>query len=121
MSRDFETNFREGCWIRVISRPAEEKEILEKRKDKRPEELLGHDNQTDPDYTDYSSCTFVKLGLPIDLFDGRLDINFAVMIRRFSRRIDHWHNGQGQVVTDDLERIPGKQLDNGRRGQFRHV
>ena len=35
------------------------------------------------------------------------------MIRRFSRRIDYWYDGQNQIVTDDLERIPGRRFDNG--------
>lgn len=104
--------FTQGCWIRIISDIEKEVEILRKRQTLPRENLIGHDNQKDPNYTDYSSATFVKQGLPVSLYDLP-DDEAGVFIDMHDGSIDHWYDGRKEVISDNLPRVPGQPLDNG--------
>ncbi|MCH9770692.1 MAG: hypothetical protein K0U12_07425 [Gammaproteobacteria bacterium] len=116
-SHDIPSGFNTtGCWVRGISVERELK-ILAYRKDKLWHQLLGHNNQSDLDYTDYSACTFVKNHLPILLFSsvGKKD-EIGVFIRPFNRKIDWFFTGGGKhTVTDSIKKIPGQPFNNGNK------
>lgn len=88
---ELENHFREGCWVRVIEKEEEEIEILRKRDGQTRQNLLRHSNQKTGSYTKYSSCTFIKEGLPIDLFYE--DYNIGVFIRHIEDSIHWFHYG----------------------------
>ena len=104
--------FIQGCWIRIISDIDQEVEILKKRQTLPRGSLIGHDHQNEPNYTDYSSGTFVKRKLPISLFSAPHD-EAGVFIDMQAQLIDHWYDGRREVISDNLPRVPGQQLNNG--------
>lgn len=108
--------FNTGCWARVIRRPEDEIQILRKREKQTASKLMGHDHLGKPDYTDYSSCTYIQNGLSINLFMWGSIINgdyFALLIQPTGRPIDWWYNGRREVVTDDIPPITGTKYNNG--------
>jgi hypothetical protein len=122
-NENFDKYFKEGCWIRVLTDPNEERTILLTREGLSSVDLLGHDNQTHPQYTSYSSCTFIRHEIPVQTFnfdisleDNKSNITnhrFAVIIRSpTSRKIDWWYHGGCQAVSDsDLDIIVRKRLE----------
>jgi len=102
-----------GCWVRVLRTPVTEISILAFREDLGWRELLGHENIGDTGYTSYSSCTYIRRGFGIALFNGGLDDNFGIFIRPFNRRIDWFYDGRHEIITDDIKPERGKKYNNG--------
>lgn len=96
--------FCQGVWLRTVSNPKQEREILDKRKGLSPEQLRGykaHNADTDAksDYTNYSPATFVKSAIPVSVFGFNPP---GVIIRQACRTIDYWYDGYREELTRNM-------------------
>jgi hypothetical protein len=114
-----------GFWVRVIRNPGEERVILEKREknsgsvyaDRHPKGAIyksGWDKNST--FTEYSSCTFLRRGIPIQLFLSGSGSKYAsLLIRPSQASIYYWYDGRKEELTDnvDLDTFKNKPLNAG--------
>lgn len=118
---DITSNATNGYWIRVIRRPDEEKGILQKREALSDAVLSKMRHETNhyssnPSYTEYSSCTYVRPGLPVSLFGSG---GAGFMIKPSASPISYWYDGHREVVSNCIMVRKGEQIDNGEaEGQY---
>jgi hypothetical protein len=108
--------FQRGFWHHTVMDSLALAQDLVKREGLQPQQLLGHNNQNDVNYTDYTQCTFLKAEIPITVFSlSTTRSDFGLFFKRLDRKIDWWSDcNYSRDVSDEMKRIPQKKLTCGR-------